>query len=1129
VLFGARQVLQDTADLDTVMVRPQVHLFTGEPRPAYAGTMIIRDFSPGDDAAWAVRGLGHPLAALPADRILMIWEQADLLAALGVPPLSMQHRALAILDATADDYTVTWYPFQVTAGPRSSPSGVRWSEPRTARRPTLPPPVIDVLDQWLEPAPDDFATIVSDLEQGGYKYLTAAPADEPPPVGEAVHEAVSVALDEGGPAAVERAYQALRDVLAAMPVHDLRRGQYLVDLCLVLQLRYEIIGDLNNVAEAVRAARDAASYPDLGMPSKRLDALGTALRVWYGQTGDAAALDEAIIAGRQAAELAPSGDENHGACLANLGQALHAAFMANGDDEVLDEALDLTRRAFATPGLAGSRREGAALQLGILLASKYGRTGELPVLAEAIELGRSSIAGSTASGWMLSARLVNLGRALSIWYRRTGELDSLREAAQAQLRALTVAPPGHQDRTLYQLNLSETLRTLFDRTGNPTLLDGAFAMARDALAAVPPGHPFRINHLANLALILQQRYAENDDLADLDAAEALLRDALAEADASHPQRPALSAALGEVMDLASRHTSDFSRLDEAIAVTADALHSTSSGQRARSVILRNLAGLHLTRHRHLADQAALPEAISLLREAAADRTAPVRARVEAARRWGRAAADAGLTETALEGLATAVELLPLLAARSFQRYDAEYWLSEYGGLASDAAALALAAGSPDRALELLELGRTVLIAQALDARTDLSALRDRDRELAARFAWLSAQLDDDQAGQPGSRRALADELEAVIAAARALPGLDRFLLPPSAAELLSQASQGPIAMINVSTYRGDALVLTTHGLRSLPLPLLTPGTLSDRTSRFLAALTECQSPVRKVRERGEQALTEVLSWLWTSICAPVLAAVDPAPGQRMWWIPTGPLGFLPLHAADGQAPGESTLSRVVSSYTPSVRALAHARTRAGSERSAQTLVVGMPCTPGEADLPDALLEAKLVSQRAPGARELIGPDATCAAVMAALPDSAWAHFACHAVTAPSPSDSQLLLHDHDQRQLTVSAVSRLRLDRAELAYLSACHTAVSAADLADEVIHIASAFHMAGFRQVIGTLWAVDDAAAATIAELVYTELTNGHPDPLRAPAALHNALTRIRENHPREPSLWASHIHIGI
>lgn len=107
-------------------------------------------------------------------------------------------------------------------------------------------------------------------------------------------------------------------------------------------------------------------------------------------------------------------------------------------------------------------------------------------------------------------------------------------------------------------------------------------------------------------------------------------------------------------------------------------------------------------------------------------------------------------------------------------------------------------------------------------------------------------------------------------------------------------------------------------------------------------------------------------------------------------------------------------------------------------------------------------------------------------------------------------------------------MSRLRLASAELAYLLACDTAVPDVGLVDEVIHIASAFHLAGYARVIGTLWTVDDEAAVTIADLVYADLTAGQPNAQRAALALHHAVTRMRRDHPDQPYRWASHMHIG-
>ena len=105
-------------------------------------------------------------------------------------------------------------------------------------------------------------------------------------------------------------------------------------------------------------------------------------------------------------------------------------------------------------------------------------------------------------------------------------------------------------------------------------------------------------------------------------------------------------------------------------------------------------------------------------------------------------------------------------------------------------------------------------------------------------------------------------------------------------------------------------------------------------------------------------------------------------------------------------------------------------------------------------------------------------------MLAALATCGWVHFACHAVSDPlQPSESRLLLHD---RALAVRDIARLRLPDAELAFHAACSTARGSEQLADEAIHIASAFQLAGYRNVVGTLWPALDATAARLAEGFY-------------------------------------------
>ena len=125
------------------------------------------------------------------------------------------------------------------------------------------------------------------------------------------------------------------------------------------------------------------------------------------------------------------------------------------------------------------------------------------------------------------------------------------------------------------------------------------------------------------------------------------------------------------------------------------------------------------------------------------------------------------------------------------------------------------------------------------------------------------------------------------------------------------------------------------------------------------------------------------------------------------------------------------------------------------------------------------------------------------------------------VTYPTLCDAAL------DYPLTVADIARLRLDNAQLAYLSACDTTVTSADHADEATHLAAAFQLAGYRHVVGTLWPVIDFAATRIARRVYQHLTgNGTtpPDPRLAAQALHRAIRAARDQDPAKPRLWGGH-----
>jgi hypothetical protein len=262
-----------------------------------------------------------------------------------------------------------------------------------------------------------------------------------------------------------------------------------------------------------------------------------------------------------------------------------------------------------------------------------------------------------------------------------------------------------------------------------------------------------------------------------------------------------------------------------------------------------------------------------------------------------------------------------------------------------------------------------------------------------------------------------------------------------------------------------------------------------------------------------------------------------------------------LHAAGfhtDPTPGprrRTVLDRVVSSYTPTVRALRHARERrsrpAGPSQS--SLIVAMPTTPGHSPLRHAAEEARRIRPLLPrtiqltasgpvpdGAHHVPRPDTpTTAGVLDRLSHCAIAHFACHGATDHTdPSRSRLLLHDYATTPLTVSTLAQINLDHAQLAYLSACSTAAPTNSvLLDEAIHLTSAFQLAGFPHVIGTLWPIDDRLAVEVAESFYTHLTTGPARTLapdHAATALHHTIRTVRDRYPATPSLWAAYLHAG-
>src|SRR5207248_11148063 len=113
-----------------------------------------------------------------------------------------------------------------------------------------------------------------------------------------------------------------------------------------------------------------------------------------------------------------------------------------------------------------------------------------------------------------------------------------------------------------------------------------------------------------------------------------------------------------------------------------------------------------------------------------------------------------------------------------------------------------------------------------------------------------------------------------------------------------------------------------------------------------------------------------------------------------------------------------TLDRVISSYSPTVRALSQARnqiqrlhiSRSVDRRQQKVLLASMQETPHRTPLQHAPAEVAAVDRILP-LETLILDQPTKAAVLQAIEDCSFVHFACHGETNPDPSRSKILFTD----------------------------------------------------------------------------------------------------------------------
>ncbi|EOD64620.1 hypothetical protein, partial [Amycolatopsis vancoresmycina] len=633
---------------------------------------------------------------------------------------------------------------------------------------------------------------------------------------------------------------------------------------------------------------------------------------------------------------------------------------ADADEAVVDAVIDLGEYALGTragqdepaggvPDADDPATGRTLIGLGDVRAYRYSRFGGKPDIDRAVAL--VELAGSPDGAremgmvafvymqrFTVSRSAADLGTAVS-WYEQALRTTS-RDAAERQWLM-------HQLADAYRA----TAKVAPDRTAE--FLRRGAELSEQVLAGAPAGDPRRALWLAAAGDTHNQRYGDSRDPADLDRAIGCYRQAVAVTDDPLP-----ASKLGAACHARFHLAGDPADLRLAIEGYAEALAWPAPDDGLRSMAL---AG-YCTAYRDLFDVATdevSPGYLETLAEVcvARGRGNPM-PEVVACHAVGSLAMAMNRPGTAVPVLDHAVGLLRSATWRETGWADQETHLRGTVDLASTAIAAHLANADPAGAVEAAERGRALILGSELDTRADLAHLATAEPALAGRLRDVRDRLNapmvfdhagavHDTVGRSGRTRLWAEH-DRIVEQVRRLPGFAGFLRPPSLPELRRAAAGGAVVLVNADAHRSDAVIVTGDADPvPVPLPRLTFEDVRTH-AEAIADATSAPSLVRALRAR--RVLPDLLAWLWESAVEPVVAALPGGHREpRVWWLPTGPLGRFPLHAAG--APGRpGALDLVVSSYIPTLRALQHARRRARPAVRRQ-LTVALADEPGLPRLP----------------------------------------------------------------------------------------------------------------------------------------------------------------------------------
>ncbi len=501
---------------------------------------------------------------------------------------------------------------------------------------------------------------------------------------------------------------------------------------------------------------------------------------------------------------------------------------------------------------------------------------------------------------------------------------------------------------------------------------------------------------------------------------------------------------------------------------------------------------------------------------------------------GLVARTAGRREDALGYLAAAVDAVEAQQERLGGSAETRaMFRRDFVAYYRDCLELLLDLGRPEQAFHVLERSRAqafllMLAERDLVFSADIPPELDRRRRVARatcdRLAGQLARLSDRAA--PDLQRHLLEQLELARQTRWEVDEEVRVACPRLAA--LGRSEPLTLDGVRANLAPGTVLLAYAVGKRATHLFCVGPGREDFAVHSLPLAEEELRVKVARFRNHvlrnpEPDVLVRVSAALGALLLGPAADALQGA--ERLLVIPDGPLHLLPfaaladpncsdrhrylvealplqlaasatVHARLSAGPGRARRQRLAAfgdPRYPSAAALAEEPARRGAPRG-DLVLTPLPATRDEV--------AALAALYRDAAEVWLGEDASEERVGMLGPGPSLVHFACHAFADEGqPLDSALALtipasssgNANDGLLRAWEVLERLRLD-ADLVTLSACETALGAEVAGEGIVGLTRAFHSAGARAVLASLWSVADSSTSVLMGALYRHIRGGTP-----------------------------------